>query len=153
SDNVVTNDGSSEPAPPAAADRAEAAPPEHVHRGRHRRRLHAVEHCRPCRPGADEGADPVASESLSYRRSERTAIYVRTQEGDTVRLKIKLRESVQADATQAERGDEGATELRLAARTSAKIAVSVDGNLSEAEQAAIASVLDQATDLADEFFA
>jgi hypothetical protein len=121
--------------------------------------MHEVDRCRPASAGtsrppttateSDDGA-AQADASVSYRRSERTTIYVRTQEGDTVRLEIKLRESVDAQ-TAARRaaetdGDESpgaSTQIALAGRASAKIALFVAGNLNEAERGAIAAVLDQ----------
>lgn len=114
-----------------------------------------------CHPAAEPApvAEPAAvadtRATLIYRRSERTALYIETQEGDTVRVRIKTREALTLDAAavQGEDGGELLTELQLRARDTTKIAFYVDGDLSEAELTAIRAVIEQASALADEFFA
>jgi hypothetical protein len=87
---------------------------------------------------------------LRYRRSERTALYIETQEGDVIRLKIKVRDSLRAET---HTGDDGATLTEVAASSRIKIRFSVEGDLNAEELAAIRSVVEQATAIAGEFFA
>ncbi|MEQ1773814.1 MAG: hypothetical protein ABL891_08525 [Burkholderiales bacterium] len=128
----------------------------HVHHG-HRSR-EAGEHAdaapvaQPALPAATESTAESAT-ALTYRRTEKTALYIQTQEGDTVRLKIKSREAVDAASATAQSGDTVVSELQLAARSSTKIAISVEGDLNPDELAAIQSVVEQAGELADAFFA
>jgi hypothetical protein len=119
-----------------------------------------VRHCGPavrtddskCRPAKQ--ARPAETQSaLAYRRSERTALFIQTQEGDTVRLKIKTRDAVALATSQSDTDDEPLTELQLRARSITKIAFFVDGDLNADELAAIRSVVEQAGALAQEFFA
>ncbi|MBT8121984.1 MAG: hypothetical protein KJO10_05585 [Gammaproteobacteria bacterium] len=91
---------------------------------------------------------------LTYRRSERTSLTLKTQEGDTVRLKIKATEMLAVDAGKT--GDDGdgqtISELDVQASSRTRIAVRVNGDLNEQEMAAIQSVIDQAGAMAEEFF-
>lgn len=105
--------------------------------------------CGESRPVQDDSARVA----LRYRRSERTALYIETQEGDVVRLKISARDSMRATGHSTDA--EGATvaELSVSARSSVKIRFSVEGDLNAEELAAIRSVVDQAGALAAEFFA
>ncbi|HEU4619361.1 MAG TPA: hypothetical protein VFV10_15090 [Gammaproteobacteria bacterium] len=87
--------------------------------------------------------------SLTYARSEKAAIYIRTREGDTVALKITSRDSLSAKA----RLDDGnVSELSVAGRSSTKVAVLVHGDLNPDELAAIQDLVDQVGALADKFF-
>lgn len=120
----------------------------HVHRGCDANGcVDAASAAPSVQPGAAESAT-----ALTYRRTEKTTLYIQTQEGDTVRLKIKAREAVDAASATAQSGDTVVSELQLAARSSAKISISVDGNLNPDELAAIQSVVEQAGELADAFF-
>ena len=94
-----------------------------------------------------------SADALTYKRSEQTTLLIQTQEGDTVRLKIKTRESLDAASATTQSGDRLVAELQLAARSSTQIAISVDGDLNPDELAAIQSVVEQAGVLADAFFA
>jgi hypothetical protein len=107
----------------------------------------AQKHCRQCRetPAAESAA------TLRYRRTERTALYIETQEGDLVRLKIKVRDSLTANAGQD--GDTTVADTELNGKSSVKIRFSVEGDLNADELAAIRSVVEQASALAEEFFA
>lgn len=91
---------------------------------------------------------------LTYRRSERTSLTLETQEGDTVRLKIKATEMLAVDSGKnGEDGDEqtiSGLELQASSRT--RIAIRVKGDLNEQELAAIQSVIDQAGAMAENFF-
>jgi hypothetical protein len=116
-----------------------------------------VDHCvnrerppaRGCRLSPD--AAPAESATLRYRRTERTALYIETQEGDVVRLRIKVRDAVNG-STRTDGSDNPTTELAVNMRSSVKIRFSVEGNLSADELAAIESVVTQAAELAEDFF-
>lgn len=94
----------------------------------------------------------TSAAALRYRRSERTALYIETQEGDVVRLRIKVRSALDAKLSQT-RGEVDLDELRVNARSAVKISFSVDGELNAEELAAIRSVVAQASGLAAELFA
>jgi hypothetical protein len=102
--------------------------------------------CRRCHAAAA----PTAA-TLRYRRAERTALYIQTQEGDVVRLRIEVRDGAVATLS----GDDGTAlaEISVDARSSTKISFHVDGDLNADELAAIRSVIEQASGLAQEFFA
>jgi hypothetical protein len=98
-------------------------------------------------------ASDDSTATLRYRRSERTALYIQTQEGDVVRLRIKVRDSATATGSGGNGGDTPVAELSVNARSSVKISFHVDGNLNADELAAIQDVAAQVGALADEFFA
>jgi hypothetical protein len=98
-------------------------------------------------------ASDDSTATLRYRRSERTALYIQTQEGDVVRLRIKVRDSATASGSGGNGGDKPVAELSVNARSSVKISFHVDGNLNADELAAIQDVVEQVGTLADEFFA
>jgi hypothetical protein len=91
-------------------------------------------------------------DTLSYRRSERTALHIKTQEGDMVRLKIKASESLSIAAGQVNDDGETISELELQARSRTRISFKVKGELNEEEMAAIQSVIAQAGAMAEDFF-
>jgi hypothetical protein len=97
--------------------------------------------------------DDSSAATLRYRRSERTALYIETQEGDVVRLKIKVRDAVDATASTATDGDTQLAELSVSARSSVRISFHVEGDLNADELAAIRSVVEQTGTLAEDFFA
>lgn len=88
---------------------------------------------------------------LSYRRSERTTLYIETQEGDVVRLKFSARESANIKILQT--GDAEATDLTMKTRSTSKLSVKVRGDLNSEEFAAIQDTIAQAIELANDFFA
>ena len=90
--------------------------------------------------------------SLTYRRTEQTALYIETQEGDIVRLTFRNRESVKLKSAYAADGEQPSTETSLRTRSSSRLSVSVEGNLNADEAAAIQDAVDQATALAEDFF-
>lgn len=112
----------------------------------------APDRCEP-RGGRCAETSPAESETtrtaLRYRRTERTALYIETQEGDLVRLRIKVRDSLAASS----RSDGSSSEISVASRSQTKISFHVEGNLNAEELAAIRSVVEQAAELATEFFA
>ena len=107
----------------------------------------------PSRPEHDhEDAGTV----VSYRRSERTSLLVETQEGDTVRLKIRASESLSVTTGQTEADDDDGVTiagLELQARSQTRISFRVRGDLNEQEMAAIQDVIAQAGAMAEDFFA
>ena len=112
-------------------------------------------HARPIESRPRETTDPETSgsvSSLSYRRSEKTTLYIRTQEGDVVRLTFKTRESASLQVAQAQDADGETTEIALNTRSSSKLSIKIHGDLNEEEVAAIQDAIDQAIDLADDFF-
>ena len=106
--------------------------------------------CGGRRPSACAAETSVAA--LRYRRSERTALYIETQEGDVVRLRIKVRSALDAKVG-ASKGEVNLEEMRVSARSDVKIRFSVDGDLNAEELAAVRSVVAQASGLAAELFA
>lgn len=103
---------------------------------------------RQCSQTADDSAA-----TLRYRRTERAGLYIVTQEGDVVRLRIKVRDAM--DATASSGTDDGTQVAQLAvdARSSVKISFHVDGDLNAEELDAIRNVVEQVGALADQFFA
>ncbi|MBT8117408.1 MAG: hypothetical protein KJO66_06210, partial [Gammaproteobacteria bacterium] len=126
----------------------------HAHR---HEQAQGVEHRREIDDSNEERRHPAehAGENgkLSYRHSERTALHIRTQEGDMVRLKIRASESLSIAAGQDE-NDDGKTisELDLQARSLTRISLKVKGELNGEEMAAIQSVIEQAGTMAENFF-
>lgn len=106
---------------------------------------------------ADQSTDrpAAASEStfsLRYRGSARTALLIETQEGDTVRLKIKATESLKVDAARLEDGDRVVSSAQLQNRSRTSISLIVNGDLNAEELASIQSIVEQASKLASDFF-
>jgi hypothetical protein len=114
--------------------------------GPHRHHGHAEAAQNASAPGAD-------TPTLRYQRSERAGLYIVTQEGDVVALRIKVRDSVAATSTESTGDGTQVGELAIAARSSMKISFHVEGDLNAAELAAIGHVVDQVGALADQFFA
>ena len=103
---------------------------------------------RHCSEGAP-APSTMSSTSLGYRRTERTALYIETQEGDIVRLRIKVRDSLAASGT----NDGSGTEIAVTSKSQLRISFQVEGDLNADELAAIQSVVEQAAELATDFFA
>ena len=103
-------------------------------------------------PQGSQTADNSAA-TLSYRRTERAGLYIVTQEGDVVRLRIKVSDSVNAAAADGTTDGTQVAQLAVDARSSVKISFHVDGNLNADELAAIRNVVEQVGALADQFFA
>lgn len=130
------------------------------HRAHHVQRHeagHGVEQRRDIDNKADKHArldgDGGEAGGLTYRRSERTSLLVRTQEGDTVRLRIKASESLTVAVDQSDEDGETVAAIEMEARSHTRITIKVKGDLNEQEMAAIQSVIDQAGTMAEDFFA
>src|SRR5690606_13188218 len=97
-------------------------------------------------------AGDMSVASLRYRRSERAALYIETQEGDIVRLRDKVSSGLDGRVGQA-RGECDVGELGVKARSDVRIRFTVEGDLNAEELAAIRSVVEQVGGLAEELFA
>lgn len=116
--------------------------------------------CRECpkpaaKPVADKQVATTASAaSMSWQRTERTSLYLTTQEGDMVELNIAARDRASASASAAQASD-GSTEVAqfdLSSSSKLKLSFSVKGDLNSDELAAISDVVAQVGELADDFF-
>ena len=96
--------------------------------------------------------ETVAAAALAYRRTERTALQIRTQEGDLVRLKFSVKDALSATASTREGDETVVSELSIRARSTTRLKISVQGDLNADELAAIQSVVEQAGALANQFF-
>ncbi len=117
------------------------------HHRHHSRRHH--------QPTTHEEATPNqandSAASMTYKRTERVGLFIQTTEGDAVRLRFGTRERLTIDQAQGEEGTAG--EVAMTSRTNSKISISIKGDLNADEMAAIQQTFEQATALADEFFA
>lgn len=105
----------------------------------------------PERPrAAKEHAD--IETGLRYTRSDRTSLYVQTQEGDIVRLRIKSTQSLTAKTSQSEDGDRVVAETSVRARSTTRLSLSVKGDLNNDELTALRTVFEQLGALAERFF-
>jgi hypothetical protein len=102
---------------------------------------------------APSAAQPRSASALSFSHSDRTTLFITTQDGDTVRLKIKSSESMSASSAELETGDGLLTEVRLQTQSTTKISFTINGDLSAEELTAIRGVVEQASELAQDFFA
>ncbi|MDH3507022.1 MAG: hypothetical protein OEQ25_07765 [Gammaproteobacteria bacterium] len=96
--------------------------------------------------------ETVSATALAYRRTERTALQIRTQEGDLVRLKFSVKDALSATASTREGDETVVSELSIRARSTTRLKISVQGELNADELAAIQSIVEQAGALANEFF-
>jgi hypothetical protein len=112
----------------------------------------------PALRGAERlAAEPPAGRtlqaaSLSYARSERTEIQIRTRDGDLVRLQIHSSDALELEAAQARDGHTAVSQLALEARSETRLSVRVEGDLDAGELRAIRDVVGQAADLAEDFY-
>jgi hypothetical protein len=121
----------------------------HHHRNHPHGRLDSSER------GAHQAESPTSADfaSLRYRRTEKVGLFIQTQEGDSVRLRFKTKETLKLDAAQVQTGDETTNAIELRSRNNSKISISIKGDLNADELAAIQQAFEQATALAGEFFA
>ncbi len=121
---------------------------QRVHQGRRNGELE--EAGKPARVASDPQAASAAA--LSYRRAEGTSLFIKTQEGDTIELKIRSRESGAIQAAQMQDGEQTLTAVQQQTQSSTRISLAVKGDLNEEELAAIRNVVEQADALAQQFF-
>ena len=94
-----------------------------------------------------------ATASFSYRRSERTTLFLTTQQGDTVQLKIRNQTSTDAAHSEFESGETLLSQFSLQSKDSSKMSLVVKGDLNADELRAIRSVVEQVSVMAQDFFA
>ncbi|MEZ4415610.1 MAG: hypothetical protein R3E10_07625 [Gemmatimonadota bacterium] len=111
--------------------------------------------CRECRDpeGGASTAWSGGASSLSYKRTERFSLLIQTQDGDLVRLSFRTRERVGLQEAHFDDGTTSASAVTFTAKSNSKISMTIEGNLSAEEMAAIQDTFDQAAALAEEFFA
>lgn len=112
----------------------------------------------------DEGLDALEDQVSTNRESsasvlavdtrtrQRSTIQIRTQEGDVVRLSLKTRDSLSATDVSATVGNTTVTSTGIEVSSRSRMMLKVEGDLNEAEFAAIQNVFAQAERIADEFF-
>lgn len=90
--------------------------------------------------------------AVDSRTRERSSIRIRTQEGDIVKFHLKRAENLSAtDTAFSTNGTSGSTtQVEISSRS--RMVLRVDGDLNEAELAAIQNVFTRAESIADEFF-
>jgi len=90
--------------------------------------------------------------SAETRLKQHSTIRIRTQEGDIVRFDLRFAERVSATDVAVTDGDTifASTQVEMSSRT--RMALKVNGDLNEAELAAIQKVFAQAESIANEFF-
>lgn len=84
--------------------------------------------------------------------TQNSTIKIRTQEGDFVQLKLQNIDALNARDEASFNADSTSSETRVSLRNATRVALSVEGDLNADEQAAIDSVISQATTIANEFF-
>lgn len=100
--------------------------------------------------GQSESATRVLEVDSKVR--EASTIRIRTQEGDTVKIRLRNVEQFSATDT-SQSGPEGtAKSTRVDASQSRRVSFKVEGDINSEERAAIEDVLAQASEIADEFF-
>ncbi len=111
-----------------------------------------------------EGLDELENEVANYRESsasvlsvdtrskQRSTIQIRTQEGDIVRFSLKRVDSMSASDVAYADGEMSITSTEVSVSSRSRMMMSVEGDLNEAETAAIQNVFAQAEMIADEFF-
>lgn len=101
------------------------------------------------------GGEPVSRESslaLNAVSRQRSVLYIRTQEGDRVKLDLRQTDSIAVRDTTGESGGAVAGYTEISLSSSSRLKVGVHGDLNESELAAIREVLLQAESIANEFF-
>lgn len=102
------------------------------------------------RAGDVESATRVLE--VDSRVSQRSAIRIRTQEGDLVTIRLRNVERFSASDAAVSDADGEATRTSVEASQSRSASFRIEGDLNDAERAAISEVVSQATAIADEFF-
>lgn len=111
-----------------------------------------------------EGLDELENEVANYRESsasvlsvdtrskQRSTIQIRTQEGDIVKFSLKRVDSMSATDVAYADGEVSLTSTEVSVSSRSRMMMRVEGDLNEAEMAAIQNVFAQAEMIADEFF-
>lgn len=84
---------------------------------------------------------------------QRSTIQIRTQEGDVVSFDLRRVERLSVSDTAIEDDSISASKTEIFASSRSRLVLRVNGDINDAERAAIQSVFDTAEDLAAEFFA
>lgn len=87
---------------------------------------------------------------LSSRQS--VDLVVKTADGDTVRLQLRLRDTQKISAAYQSNADGRQLSLSSSEKSSGRLRISVDGNLDAGELSALNDLLNQVGNLADSFF-
>lgn len=90
--------------------------------------------------------------SVETRLRQRSTIRIRTQEGDIVRFDLRRAERMSATDIAVADGDNSFTSTQVEVSSRTRSVLKVEGDLNEAELAAIEKVFAQAEAIADEFF-
>jgi hypothetical protein len=103
----------------------------------------------PADGSGDVSASALGAQIINKQRGE---LQIHTQDGDVVTLKFSGKVAVRMDGEQISDGDTALTNTSLDVRSRSKIAVSVEGDLSDEELAAINDLVDKVGNLTSEFF-
>lgn len=90
--------------------------------------------------------------SAETQTKQRSTIRIRTQEGDIIKLSLRNVERVLVEDASVSDGESTLTSTEIQVSSRSRMALSVKGDLNEAEMTAIKSVFEQAEAIADEFF-
>ncbi len=90
--------------------------------------------------------------SVDTRTSERSTIKIRTQEGDIVRLDLRRLDTLTAQDAEASVPGGYARTTEIEAGSQTRLRLRVEGDINDDELNAIRSVIEQASNVADEFF-
>ncbi|MEO1594802.1 MAG: hypothetical protein AAFS02_06100 [Pseudomonadota bacterium] len=104
------------------------------------------------RDTADQTESATRVLEVDSKVREASTIRIRTQEGDTVKIRLRNVEQFSATDTSRSGPDGTATSTRVDASQSRRVSFSVEGDINSDERAAIEDVLAQASEIADEFF-
>jgi hypothetical protein len=104
----------------------------------------------------DEAANTRESSTtvldVDMRRKQQSKIRIRTQEGDVVKLSLRRVDKLSASDVSETNGETSTSRTEVEVSSKSRMMLKVDGDLNEAELAAIQNVFAQAEQIADEFF-
>lgn len=105
-------------------------------------------------PAGTESDTRAREESLSldYERRERSVLRLKTQEGDLVKIALRSRSDLSLEQRVTADPDRTLTEIDLGSVNQRRLVITVQGDLNDAELAAIGDAAAQATALANDFF-
>jgi hypothetical protein len=108
-------------------------------------------------PASDAGATGAAqrvavAEAAREVKRERFSLDILTAEGDRVSIRFKSLQVTEAAVARVSNGTAGATAFEANVISRGRFKVEVDGNLNEAERAAIGDLLDEVDGIAKDFF-